>query len=295
MNNLQTKYKILTWNVLWKYDYEQRIFNIAAFIKQIGANIVLLQETNDQFAAQTIEAFSQNGYVIRLQPGNPITGDASGIGVSYDPHYFIEINTDQHIDEAFQAMSIDLLPTNKAPLVKRPVKYIGNQDNHQYESPLDYGTDVLTVISYHGHWGVFAQAKRLEQIHSIDNFARAKGNAVILGGDFNALPDEPAIQYLHGNLLIDSQSTYWVEAQDLVQQLGGPTPYGTSFTHGPIIDSHQRFNLHRTPERRIDFLFNYGFSYGREYAFDGWSHSLDINQARSLSDHAPIVAGLLDS
>ena len=135
MANLQTKYKILTWNVLWKHDYEQRIFNMAAFIKQIGVNIVLLQETNDQFAAQTIEAFSQNGYVIRLQPGNPTTGGASGIGVAYDPHYFIETNTDQHIDEAFQAMSIDLLPTNKAPLVKRPVKYIGNQDNHQYESP----------------------------------------------------------------------------------------------------------------------------------------------------------------
>ena len=109
------------------------------------------------------------------------------------------------------------------------------------------------------------------------------------------MPGEPAIQYLRGNLLVDGQATYWVEAQDLVQQLGGPAPYGTSFTHGPIVDGNQRFNIHRTPERRIDYLFNYGFSYGRQYAFDGWSHSLDINRARSLSDHAPLIAGLLDS
>lgn len=294
MNELRTKYKILTWNVLAGHDYERRIYQIAEFIKQSGANIALLQETDDSCVNQTIEAFEQMGFVIRLQPGDKKAGNVSGIGVAYDPHYFLEVATNRRLSEKFRAMSIDLLPVTKAPLAKRPRKYIGNT-NHQFESPLDYGTDVLTVISYHGHWGVFAQPERLNQVKIIDDFAHAKGNAVILGGDFNALPGEPAIQYLSGNLLVNQHPTYWVEAQELVHQLGGPAPYGTSFTHGPIVNNHQRFNLQRTPERHIDYLFNYGFSYGRQYAFDGWSHSLDINRARSLSDHAPLIAGLLDS
>ena len=293
MNELRTKYKILTWNILGTDNYLERINNIAEFIKQSGANIALLQETNDDYLKQTIEAFDKIGYVIRLQPGNKEAGNMSGIGVAYDPHYFLEVSITSRLNEPFRALAIDLLPTSKAPLTKRPAKYIST--DHQYEPPLDFGNDILTVISYHGHWGAFAQPRRLDQIRVIDNYAKEKGNAVILGGDFNAMPGEPAIQYLRGDLLVDGQATYWVEAQDLVQQLGGPAPYGTSFTHGPIVDSNQRFNIHRTPERRIDYLFNYGFSYGRQYAFDGWSHSLDINRARSLSDHAPLIAGLLDS
>ena len=293
MNELRTKYKILTWNILGTDDYLERINHIAEFIKQSGANIALLQETNDNHFKQTIEAFDKIGYVIRLQPGNKEAGNMSGIGIAYDPHYFLEVSMTNRLNEPFRALAIDLLPTSKAPLTKRPAKYIST--DHQYEPPLDFGNDILTVISYHGHWGAFAQPRRLDQIRVIDNYAKEKGNAVILGGDFNAMPGEPAIQYLRGNILVDGQATYWVEAQDLAQQLGGPAPYGTSFTHGPIVDGNQRFNIHRTPERRIDYLFNYGFSYGRQYAFDGWSHSLDINYARSLSDHAPLIAGLLDS
>ena len=292
MNDLITKYKILTWNVLENSDFQTRIYDIAKFIKQFGADIALLQETNDRYAEQTIEAFKNIGYIVRLQAGNP-ERDISGVGVAYNPHRFVEVTTNKHLSVPFRAMSIDLLPVEKAPATHRPVKYI-SQDKHGFETPLDYGNDILTVISYHGHWGAFAQPQRLQQIVAIDTFAHNKGNAVILGGDFNAMPAEPAIQYLHGDSIINGRATYWVEAQDLVQQLGGPTPYGTSFTHGPIIDSRPRFDLHRTPERRIDYLFNYGFSYGREYAFDGWRHALDTNEARSLSDHAPLMAGLLD-
>lgn len=293
MGDLQTRYKILTWNILENHDYETRIYKVAEFIKQSGATIALLQETNDDYSSQTIQAFEQIGYVVRLQPGDKRAGDISGIGIAYDPHFFLETTTTKHLSGQFRAMSLDLIPVNKDPQAKRPTKYV-SVSNHQYESPLDYGNDVLTVISYHGHWGAFAQSKRFQQAEFINDFASSKGNAVILGGDFNAMPTEPAIQYLRGDLIVNERSTYWVESQDLIQQLGGPAPYGTSFAHGQIIDSQPRFDLHRTPERRIDYLFNYGFSYGREYAFDGWHHALDIDRARSLSDHAPLIAGLLD-
>ena len=65
MNELRTKYKILTWNILGTDNYLERINHIAEFIKQSGANIALLQETNDDYLKQTIEAFDKIGYVIR--------------------------------------------------------------------------------------------------------------------------------------------------------------------------------------------------------------------------------------
>lgn len=293
MNNLQTKYKILTWNVLENSHYEQRIPLIAQFIRQSGADIVLLQETNDQFAELAVTEFAKNSYTLKLRPGSPTRGSISGVGIAYDHQKFQELAPTLKLSTTFRAMALDLLPIGKSTK-RRPAKYISETIPHP-DTPLDYGSDILTVISYHGHWGTFAQPERLNQVILLDQFAKEKGNAVILGGDFNALPNEPAIQYLLGNLIQDRQSTYWVESQALIEQLGGPRPYGTSFAHGQLVDQNLRFDLHRTPERRIDYLFNFGFSYGREYAFDGWNHMLDIDKARQLSDHAPLIAGILDT
>ena len=292
MTELTTKYKILTWNILASHHYEKRIDDIAKYIHHAKADIVLLQETDDQYADQTLEAFGRYGYVLKLQPGNHDAGEISGIGIAYNPAAFREVDNADSLNINFRTISLDLLPIDKSNS-KRAVRYVGQKLPH-LESPLDFGNDILTVISYHGTWGCFAQPQRLAEVTLIDDFARDKGNAVILGGDFNATPTEPAVQYLAGNLINNQQSTYWAEAQDLIAQMGGAQPHPTSFTSGPVIDASPRFDLHHTPERRIDYLFNYGFSYGRQYSFDGWTHGLDINRARALSDHAPLLAGLLD-
>ena len=47
----------------------------------------------------------------------------------YNPHRFVEVTTNKHLSVPFRAMSIDLLPVEKAPATHRPVKYI-SQDKH---------------------------------------------------------------------------------------------------------------------------------------------------------------------
>ena len=293
MGGLSTKYRVLTWNVLENRDYASRIGRIADFIRNLDVDVVLLQETNDRCSQQAVRAFSDVGYVLKLQPGDSDVGQVSGVGIAYNPHKFAELPNLNPLNVSYRAMSLDLVPLGKS-LVNTKPRYVGSGDDHHCESPLDYGSSTITFISYHGYWGTFAQPERLRELRQIDRYAHTKGNTVILGGDFNALPGEPGVRYLIGESIIGNKSTYWVEAQELIQQLGGPKPYGTSYTHGRLIDSQPRFDLHHTPERRIDYLFNFGFSYGRRYAFDGWHYDFDDEMARSLSDHAPIIAGLLD-
>lgn len=60
--------------------------------------------------------------------------------------------------------------------------------------------DGLAVCSYHGAWGAFRQRERLDEARLLDarlSRCAAKG-AVLLCGDFNAMPDEPAIRLLSG-------------------------------------------------------------------------------------------------
>lgn len=293
LNDLKTKYKIITWNILENCHYEQRLQLIADHIKALDADIVLLQETADEFSQLATDIFAKAGYTLKLNPG---TGTRiSGVGIAYRPDVFQELPFNQALHssvEEFSAMSLDLIPLDRLPARHDEPKYMGYR-KAEVETPLDYGNDILTVVSYHGQWGTLVQPDRLAEVVAIDQFAKAKGNAVILGGDFNATPNEPAVQYLKGGLIVDGYSTLWIEAQELITDLGGPAPYGTSFAHGAIVDAKARFDHSRTPERHIDYLFNYGYCYGRQYAFDGWRYDVNTDRARELSDHAPILAGLL--
>ena len=47
---------------------------------------------------------------------------------------------------------------------------------------------------------------------------------MLLCGDFNAMPDEPAIRLLSG---LSEAPTFWTEAQDTAAMLGRGGPYPT--------------------------------------------------------------------
>ena len=293
MINLETKYKILTWNILASHNYIERLPQIAEYVANTNADIVLLQETDDDFIDETVQAFAKYDYVMKVKSGRTSAGSSSGVAVGYNKHTFLEVPTDKSLSVPFLSISMDLIPIGK-PNTIEDASYISKTAPHP-DTPIDFGSNLMTVISHHGHWGAFEQPERLREVVKIDDYAKAKGNVVIVGGDFNATINEPAIQFLLGNYIVDgSKSTLWAEAQEIIYHMGGNKPYNTSFTHGPLVDQRQLFDLHRTPERRIDYLFNFGFSYGREYAFDGWSYPVNLDRARELSDHAPLIAGLLD-
>lgn len=294
IKTLKTKYKILTWNIRIHKNYEKRLGDIVKFIKELNPDIALLQEVDCEFLDQTVDQFKKAGYHLVLHPNAKNMEGTSA--VAYDRKTFKEHRPVKRLASqiVFDATVVDLIPNDKLTIRDKAPKYVGPEDRSaDTETPLDYGNDILSVISYHGSWGGIAQTVRLNEIMVIDKIAKAKGNAVILGGDFNATPNEPAIKFLTGSQAINGTSTLWVEAQDLILEMGGREPIKTSFNHGPIVDVEAKFNTHYAPERRIDYLFNYGYSYGRQYAFDGWEYQIDLDRARELSDHAPLMAGIL--
>lgn len=85
----------------------------------------------------------------------------------------------------------------------------------------------LTVCSYHGAWGAFRQRERLDEARLLDArlSRRAAKGPVLLCGDFNAMPGEPAIRLLSG---LTEAPTFWTEAQDTAVMLGMGGPYPTA-------------------------------------------------------------------
>ena len=118
----------------------------------------------------------------------------------------------------------------------------------------------------------------------------AKG-AVLLCGDFNAMPDEPAIRLLSG---LSEAPTFWTEAQDTAAMLGRGGPYptvlpGTS-AEAAVTARSQGLNPRLVPGRRIDYMFSYGWNYGRP---GGWTGGVSAEDA-GPSDHALLTAETLD-
>lgn len=276
---------------MWGDTYAERLDDIASYINGLAPDIVLLQEIDSRYTQQTVDTFASYGYTLKVRPGKSAFHQDSGIGIAYRPTVFAEVSDPRPLDVNFEAMSLDLAPLETG-VIRGEAQYV-NPSHMQYEPPLRFASNVLTAISYHGFWGGLAQSVRLRETAEIDRYVKSKGNAAILGGDFNARPYEPAVSYLRGDYIYEDKGTLWVEAQECAQRLSGEPMYNTSFAHGPIIEAKPGYDTLHMPERRIDYLFSYGFAYARPYAFDGTTRITELESARTLSDHAPILAGML--
>lgn len=149
--------------------------------------------------------------------------------------------------------------------------------------------DGLTVCSYHGAWGAFRQRERLDEARLLDArlSRRAAKGPVLLCGDFNAMPGEPAIRLLSG---LTEAPTFWTEAQDTAAMLGMGGPYptalpGTSAEAAATAES-QGLDSRLVPGRRIDYMFSFGWNYGRP---GGWTGEVSVEDT-GLSDHALLTA-----
>lgn len=289
--DLQTKYRALTWNIMQGGTYAERIESIVSYISGLSPDIILLQEIDKNFEQPTIQLFQEAGYTLKIRTGNPSFKQESSIGIAYRPDTFMEVNNPTPLNVNFEAMALDLVPCETGA-VRGEAAYV-NPSHAQFEPPLRFASNILTVISYHGYWGGLAQPVRLRETAEIDRYVKSKNNAAILGGDFNARPNEPAVSYLRGDYIYEDKGTLWVEAQECAQRLSDAPIYNTSFAHGPIVEAKPGYDTAHMPERRIDYLFSYGFAYARPYAFDGTTRITELESARTLSDHAPILAGVL--
>lgn len=164
----------------------------------------------------------------------------------------------------------------------------------------------IGVITYHGDWGATMQASRLRELSVINRLSVSMSRyPVVLAGDFNARPNERSIRYIRGESegLNDKDWAYWIEAQDMKESLIGSKPFMTSLNTGLAImtAANQGIDASYYPERRIDYIFTHGFTYGKQGGFTGDASTYDgfINDdgtwvgVNMLSDHRPVLASII--
>lgn len=164
----------------------------------------------------------------------------------------------------------------------------------------------IGVITYHGDCGATMQASRLRELSVINRLSVSMSRyPVVLAGDFNARPNERSIRYIRGESegLNDKDWAYWIEAQDMKESLIGSKPFMTSLNTGLAImtAANQGIDASYYPERRIDYIFTHGFTYGKQGGFTGDASTYDgfINDdgtwvgVNMLSDHRPVLASII--
>jgi endonuclease/exonuclease/phosphatase family metal-dependent hydrolase len=130
----------------------------------------------------------------------------------------------------------------------------------------------LIIVSAHLAWGGDKEGTRLAQMTAIDGRVRAlvsryedSSPVAILAGDFNTLPGSDTNRYLAGQGAgTDGGYTFWTEAFAVV---GNPEEATTV-----AADNHWARQTARgvgiefpemLPNRRIDYVWTYGWAYGR--------------------------------
>jgi exonuclease III len=156
-------------------------------------------------------------------------------------------------------------------------------------------SEIVTVFSYHGHWGGNLR-KRLNEVVKISkisaNIRRANPNRIIiLAGDFNSVPEEEAIQYLRGNRLYRGKSTYWTDwhmVQDKV--IKTVKNYGeNAIRTAKHVDIT---NIEMMPMRTIDYIMTYGWNFGKRGGFADRGGIWADQKEPDLSDHLGLWADI---
>ena len=131
----------------------------------------------------------------------------------------------------------------------------------------------VIAMSYHGAWGPNAHAARLTQLKILDDIARqefTRGGAhlsretrpvVILGGDFNAVPDSAPYRFITGLDQVLGHSTTWIDATGDQGHTAGE-PNALSLATASNMPG-AGYRPERQPLRRIDYLFVFEWVYGQ--------------------------------
>lgn len=170
--------------------------------------------------------------------------------------------------------------SGNAILSKHELAPIGPPEGFTYVKPAAAATMIdgrrVVVISHHGAWGPHAIAERTSQARSLSDLAHhlftldaahldtATRPVIILGGDFNAVPDSAPIRYLTGLDHHLGHSTMWIDAAvhagDPGHTTGDPNAFSIATAAGR---RGAPYRPERTPRRRIDYLFVYEWVHGQ--------------------------------
>lgn len=130
----------------------------------------------------------------------------------------------------------------------------------------------LIVVSAHLCWGGDKEGVRLAQATAIDGRVRAlleryedRSPVALLAGDFNSMPGSDTHRYLTGlGAGSNGGYTYWTEAFAVAGQPGEATTvaagnyWAQATARGVGIEFPDLL-----PDRQIDFVYTYGWAYGR--------------------------------
>lgn len=159
----------------------------------------------------------------------------------------------------------------------------------------------IHLISAHLPWGGENEQGRIAVAAAINTHARQireqePDTLILWGGDFNAVPESLTNRWLSGTTIYDGDSTFWVDAFDLV---GRPESKITSRTDNEMAWETARSvgisHPHLIPGRRIDYLKAFGWVYGRTghpIVFNRWGDS-EAADGLTVSDHYGIWADFL--
>lgn len=276
---------VATMNVLHdETRYLERIAGIATLMRERNVAVVSLQELRNDSIEEVSGLFELMGYSLRYRK-EVVHNEEDTVGIAFDASMLTEKNP---------AKSIYGIEAIRTHLVTR--------DDSKRE---------VVIVSYHGDWGHLKQQSRLSEVSSLSEYLAKATVPVILGGDFNAVPMERAIRYMRGEEqgVREDDWTYWVEAQDYSSSMKGNRPAASttiSSGMGELSAIPHGINPKYLPERRIDYLFSSGWSYGHFAGFTGRVEEPDgvllragdlTNWVRmeDISDHRALLADIIFS
>lgn len=271
--------RVGSWNILNRpLDYGERLTKAVDEIVGRGIDVAALQEVRLDRADMLRDLMQGHGYgsaILRGSADSPVRGtDMEPVSEDTVAIVWREGGKVRRLGDATQVGGAQMLS-------------------------MDFtvrGGGVITVISYHGMWGCSRQATRLREVSTLGASApeESDSHAVIVGGDFNAEPDERAIRYMTGSEPgVDGDDwTFWLDAQSAMESVGRCRMRATTICSGPGTDTNLRMGISPTlmPERIIDHIMTKGYRYGRP---GGFSSVSVIDADFPASDHRLLVADVI--
>lgn len=268
-----------SWNILKNPDdYDGRAGRSVDEMTGRGLDLVALQEVRIDHADMLCGMFSEKGYgtaILRGTKDHPVRG------------------TDmEHVSEDTVAIA-----WREDGHVRRTGK--ARQIGEGQMLAMDFivhGGGSITMISYHGMWGFSRQEARLREVSTLNRLVGegSDTHTVIIGGDFNAEPDERAIRYMTGREpgIAGDDWTFWLDAQNVMESLDRGHVHSTTLCGGTGSETNERMGIDPwfMPERVIDHVMTRGYRYGRP---GGFVSASVINTDAWVSDHRLLQADII--
>jgi len=209
-----------------------------------------------------------------------------------------------HVKSKYEGVNFGNVILSKTPIESS--RSLGTATSESNEIPsLAISTTVrdqkVEIINVHFAWGGNAESARTQQAILADRYARrareAKpGAMVLITGDFNAEPDSDTNRYLNGKTSMGISSTLWTDAWDTAGQLDeeDTVRIDNEFAKTTAQDVGIAYP-EMMPQRRIDYIKAYGFTYGRTGSpllCRRWATS-EGKSNLTISDHFGLYADFL--